>query len=259
MRLYCAIWRFVCKLIDCAVPECCFVCGNVLTSNEKNNWICSTCDGLFVPVNQNECCQKCGYPMQKENFLDTYSQCQSCTHYRPYFLMARSAMQYRDGARRALLLLKFHFNTDGLKFIGERMYEAYLQARMQRPDIVCFVPITRRKLFFNGFNHAALVANAFIQAAREHGENLNLVYDLLVKTAKTQQSKELNQAGRLQKKHFVELNKRHIETIRKAKNILVIDDIMTTGGTLNNAAKVIISSNPRCKVSCLTFARTMLY
>lgn len=173
--------------------------------------------------------------------------------------MARSAMQYRDGCRRALLLLKFHFNTDGLKFIGERMYEAYLQAGMPRPDIVCFAPITRRKLFFKGFNHAALVANAFVQAAREHGENLNLVYDLLVKTAKTQQSKELNRAGRLQKKHFVELNKRHVATIRKAKNILVIDDIMTTGGTLNNAAKIIIAASPRCKVSCLTFARTMLY
>ena len=173
--------------------------------------------------------------------------------------MARSAMQYRDGARRALLLLKFHFNTDGLKFIGERMYEAYLQASMPRPDIVCFVPITRRKLFFKGFNHAALVANAFIQAAREHSENLNLVYDLLIKTATTQQSKELNQAGRLQKKHFIKINEKHLDAVRKAKHILVIDDIMTTGGTLNNAAKVIVSSNPRCKVSCLTFARTMLY
>ena len=152
MRLSCIIWRFVRKLVDLAVPECCFVCGNVLTSDEKNSWICNQCDELFVPVNQNECCQKCGYPMPKENFLDTYSQCQSCTHYRPYFLMARSAMQYRDGARHTLLLLKFHFNTDGLKFIGERMYEAYLQAGIPRPDIVCFVPITRRKLFFKGFN-----------------------------------------------------------------------------------------------------------
>ena len=197
--------------------------------------------------------------MPKENFLDTYSQCQSCVHYRPYFLMARSAMQYRDGARRSLLLLKFHFNTDGLKFIGERMYEAYLQAGMPQPDIVCFVPITRRKLFFKGFNHAGLVANAFVQAACEHGENLNLVYDLLVKTAKTQQSKELNRAGRLQKKHFIKINEKHLGTVCKAKHILVIDDIMTTGGTLNNAAKIITAASPRCKVSCLTFARTMLY
>ena len=197
--------------------------------------------------------------MPKENFLDAHSQCQSCAHYRPYFLMARSAMQYRDGARRALLLLKFHFNTDGLKFIGERMYEAYLQAGMPRPDIVCFVPITRRKLFFKGFNHAALVANAFIQATREHGENFNLVYDLLVKTAKTQQSKELNQAGRLQKKHFIKINEKHLGTVRKTKHILVIDDIMTTGGTLNNAARVITTASPKYKVSCLTFARTMLY
>ncbi len=173
--------------------------------------------------------------------------------------MARSAVQYQMQARRMLLLLKFHFNTDGLKFIGERMYEAYLQAQMPHPDIVRFVPITRKKLFFKGFNHAALVANAFVQAAREHGENLNIIYDLLIKTAKTQQSKELNQADRLQKKHFVELNKRHIETIRKAKHILLIDDIMTTGGTLNNAARVITAASQKCKVSCLTFARTMLY
>lgn len=259
MRLHRIIWRFVRKLVDCAVPECCFVCGNVLTSHEKNSRICNQCDELFVPINQNECCQKCGYPMPKENFFDTHSQCQSCAHYRPYFLMARSAMQYCDGARRALLLLKFHFNTDGLKFIGKRMYEAYLQAGMPRPEIICFVPITRRKLFFKGFNHAALVANAFIQAAREHGENLNLVYDLLVKTAKTQQSKELNQVGRLQKKHFININDKHLDAVRKARYILVIDDIMTTGGTLNNAAKVITSANPRCNVLCLTFARTMLY
>jgi len=259
MRSSHIVWRFICKLIDCVVPECCFVCGNVLTSNEKSDWICSQCDKLFVSINQNECCQKCGYPMPKENFLDEHSQCQSCAHYKPYFIMARSAMQYRDGARRALLLLKFHFNTDGLKFIGEQMYKAYLRSDTPRPDIVCFVPITRRKLFFKGFNHAALVANAFIYAAREHGDNLNLVYDLLVKTAKTQQSKELNQAGRLQKKHFIKINDKHFETVRKAKNILVIDDIMTTGGTLNNVAKIITAISPMCNVYCLTFARTMLY
>ena len=259
MKSFRAVWHFISKFVDFAIPNCCFVCGNILTSSEKSCGVCGQCDGLFIPINQNECCQKCGYPMPVENFLDKHSKCHSCAHYRPYFLMARSAVQYQMQARRMLLLLKFHFNTDGLKFIGERMYETYLRAGMPKPDIVCFVPITRRKLFFKGFNHAALVANAFVQAAREHGENLNLVYDFLVKTAKTKQSKELNQEGRLRKRHFIELNPRYLNVARKAKNILVIDDIMTTGGTLNNVAKVITAANLKCNVCCLTFARTMLY
>ena len=45
----------------------------------------------------------------------------------------------------------------------------------------------------------------------------------------------------------------------KGKTFLIIDDIMTTGGTMNAVAKLLKDTFPSCKVECLTFARTMLY
>ena len=162
-----------------------------------------------------------------------------------------------------LLSLKFGFQTEGIGFFAENLVKTY--NKMPKADVICFVPITNKKLFINGFNHAGLIANGFVSLLKKNNKNADEMYirDLLVKTKKTIQSKKLSREGRMVKIHHIEVNKKYkagdFTAKFTGKVFLVIDDIMTTGGTMNAVAELLKSTFPHCKVECLTLARTMLY
>ena len=245
------------SLIDLVFPNVCFVCGELIGKNDKNN-ICETCLQQIKFIDK--CCKKCGYPLSKETFMDTADFCDSCSKYTPKFDIARSVCEYRSVAKKIILGLKFYFLNDGLNFIAEKIYETY-KKQCFHADFVCFVPITNKKLFMKGFNHSALIANQFVKLANKNGENLELLYDFLVKTKNGKQSKKMSQAERYVSNHFFAISKKlGNQTLSKleGKTILLIDDIMTTGSTLNDAS-LVIKNKIKCKVQCLTFARTMLY
>lgn len=265
--------------IDVLVPYSCINCGSLECSqvaivnqgvNTIGKFFCKNCQQKVQRINQCECCQKCGYPMQKENFLDKKKKCYSCELLHPKFDVARSCFKYKGIIRRILLMLKYHFSTDALSFIGESMYNTYLENVKRnifsKPDVICFVPITKDKLLQKSFNHSAIITNAFLKVLKDNIKNLDncfVLYDFLVKTQKTKQAKLLKQNDRIIKQHYFEVNKKYLtknyKTAFSNKTILVIDDIMTTGGTLNEIAILLKNTFPKCKVECLTFARTILY
>ena len=148
-------------------------------------------------------------------------------------------------------------------FVGAEMYKAYLKniknGSFVKPDFVCFIPITKRKLFFKTFNHSAIITNAFVNVAKKNGEKLPVIYDFLIKTHKTKQSKMLNQKERITSRHFISVNPKYFHLELKGKTILLIDDIITTGSTINETTILINKVFPRVKVECLSFARTMVY
>lgn len=244
-------------------PYSCIHCGEILEKGSEDIFFCEKCSKKIIPINQNECCRKCGYPLEKENFLDDKKQCYSCSILHPQFQVARSCFQYKGIIRHLLLLLKYHFFTDCISFIGEEMYKTYIEniknGSFVKPDFVCFVPITKRKLFFKTFNHSAIITNAFINVANKNGQKLPVIYDFLIKTHKTKQSKKLNQKERIASRHFISVNQKYLHLDLKGKTILLIDDIITTGATINETTILINQVFPRVKVECLSFARTMVY
>ena len=244
-------------------PYSCIHCGEILEKGSEDTFFCEKCSKKIIPINQNECCRKCGYPLEKENFLDDKKQCYSCSILHPKFQVARSCFQYKGIIRHLLLLLKYHFFTDCLGFVGEEMYKTYIKniknGSFVKPDFVCFIPITKRKLFFKTFNHSAIITNAFINVAKKNGEKLPVIYDFLIKTHKTKQSKKLNQRERITSRHFISVNPKYLNLDLKGKTILLIDDIITTGSTINETTILINKVFPNVKVECLSLARTMVY
>lgn len=262
------------------MPNVCLGCGEINIGNAvdgktkncndkecflRQMFFCQRCIGAIDKnVITNGCCEKCGYPIIKENFLDKDKRCQSCKEYKPIFNISRSCYCYRGVIRRMLLNFKFYSAYDGLRFFGKSMYEKYT-SQLKKADYVCFVPITRKKLFFKGFNHACELAKIFCKIAKQHNENFLLLYDFVVKTNTTQSSKTMHQQDRLLKKHCFQINDKYLISGNSDyvnlnyKTVLIIDDIMTTGGTLNAMARIIKHNFPQCKIECLTFARTMLW
>ena len=258
------------SLFDFLFPHCCRGCGAVFIDDGKENgdkFLCNECSKKIVAIDKKNCCKHCGYPVERNEVLDKLFkksiECPSCEDKKRFFNVARSAFQYNGVIRKMLLSLKFGFQTEGIEFFAENLVKTY--SKMPKADVVCFVPITNKKLFINGFNHAGLIANGFVSLLQKQNNNKNELYirDLLVKTKKTIQSKKLSREGRMVKIHHIEVNKKYktddFIAKFKGKTFLVIDDIMTTGGTMNAVAEVLKKTFPHCKVECLTFARTMLY
>ena len=243
--------------------ECCF-CNNKLSDDK---YICEDCLKSIHIIKQSSCCKVCGYPLpdfiDTGNFLDKKQSivCPSCQSGKRYFNIARSVFQYKGIIRKCLMNLKFYFQTDFLSFIGEEIYKVY--KTMPKVDYICFIPITRVKLFCKGYNHAGLIASSFFKVLKKTSKKEVLLYDFIVKTKSSQSSKELSQTERWLKKYNFSINQKYTtdEFIKKisGKHILIIDDIMTTGATLNVASKIIKQTFPKSNVYCLTFARTMLY
>ena len=274
---------------DFIAPNTCLSCGEMMKDNvnwsskereneskfDINNFICQKCITKFntcCKIDQNFCCKKCGYPLliddeenENKNFLDKQKDenyCPSCQDKKLYFDVARSCFKYHYIVRRLLLNMKFYFQSDGLGLMGKSIFDVY-KNHLKKADIVCFIPITKMKLFCKGYNHAGLIAGELYKQMRgQNGKEL-LLHDLLVKTKQTIGSKQLTQTERWQKQQRFSINTKYLSEEWKSKidgkTILLIDDIMTTGATLNVASMVLKKDFPHSKIECLTFARTMLY
>ncbi len=91
-------------------------------------------------------------------------------------------------------------------------------------------------------------------------KNITYKRDFLIKYKETTSQATLNKEQRKHNDHCIMINPFYSnkKMYQNAKNILIIDDIITTGSTMNYIAKVIKSYNPQCKIYCISFTRTSL-
>jgi ComF family protein len=146
----------------------------------------------------------------------------------------------------------------GFKYSGKRSMSGFLSGLMAGPvnddpgiikgiGAVTFVPLHRTGMARRGFNQSELLANGF--AAR-----FSLpVLGVLEKKRRTKNQNELSRIDRLRNLKGVFSVKKDADDI-KGCSLLLIDDVMTTGATLSECARVLKESGAK-EVRCLTLAR----
>lgn len=119
---------------------------------------------------------------------------------------------------------------------GEMMYEAFFQALcVSPPDVVTYVPVSRKRFRERGFDQSREMAAAFAKRLR-----VPCLALLLCRNTGGQQS------GLHRNQRFAEAEGRFCirgekENI-KGKRVLLIDDIFTTGATLNACTKLLLDA-----------------
>lgn len=213
---------------------------------------CPVCDGLRYPW-ENVCCPECRRKLRElgESVCfrcgrpteETEEYCISCRKRMPCFERGFSAFRYEGAARESVLGFKFlEREANGAFYAGEllRLHGAAL--RGFAAEAVVPVPIHRRKLRQRGYNQAQVLA-------RELADGLRLPCEprLLVRTRYTAPQKELNAAERLKNLNgaFAIARRFRRKKRRMPESVLLVDDILTTGSTLEACARVLKSGGVR--------------
>lgn len=226
------------KLISYVLfPKRCQLCGEVIDICEK---LCIDCksnkriDG--------EICNKCGF--SKEDCL-----CKDNTPKSSYKCVV-APFYYSDGIVKSVHRLKFYgFKELSLEMAKQMTVVIKKEYGDVDFDVLTFVPATKLKVWKRGYNQAELIAN-------ELSKQLNIPCEkVLVKIRETDTQRSLTANERRMNLYGAyDLRNGYDVT---SKTILLVDDVKTTGSTLNECSQVLKGYGAKC-VYTSTFAITKL-
>lgn len=231
-------------LLDILFPPACPSC-HVPVDTMHN--LCGECFTKLRMI-AHPLCGCCGIPFVVAAEGDMH--CPECLDTPPAFTRARSVMVY-DGISAPLIsALKFYDQWAGLE-----RYTAMLCATgagmLATADIIAPVPLHWRRLWWRKYNQSALLAYGVSRRA-----NLPCIPDLLYRTRYTKPQMRLKRSERLRNvKGVFALTAAHAPTVVD-KHIVLVDDVITTGSTVEACAAVLKKAGAR-EVSVLTLARTV--
>jgi ComF family protein len=230
------------RVADFALPPRCAGCGAVTQSQGAFCLDCwSGLDLLGTP-----CCARCALPFEHEEGEERL--CAGCLADPPPFDRLRAAVAYGELARTVALKLKYGRRP------GVAATMAGLMARHVGAfgdPILCPVPLHRWRIWRRGYNQAALIA---ARLSRRH--ELELRQDLLLRVKATPPLKEMSPAERRRAvSGAFRVHPRHTDLI-KGRNILLVDDVFTSGATVSACARVLKRAGA-VEVGVLTWARVV--
>ena len=222
-------------LIDLIFPP---TCGGCKKSGIR--W-CSDCQ-LETQNVRPPICEICGQPTQAEGL------CNRCLQHHPQIKAIRSWAEFKGPIRNALHDLKYRRNI-GLGITLANLLVELVQKNPWKIDIATPVPLGKNRQKDRGYNQADLLAKPLAL-------NLQLPYNpqILVRNRETQSQVELSLAER--KNNLKDAFAADPAKV-KGKNIMVVDDVTTSGSTLEACAIALLEAGAKT-VYGVTVARAVL-
>jgi ComF family protein len=234
-------------LLNLVFPPLCVVCRKGLQTGDHEE-ICRQCASLFNPVPLPACATCCA-PLLTGGV--EVSRCPRCPPKPVHFDGAVSAFLYQGSAAEAIKAYKFRFRRRLSEIFTEPLVTAF-QQRFYDVTIngVIPVPLHKSRQRWREFNQSELLAEHFCSQM-----NLAMMRDAVCRIRKTPpQTRQVSSSKRLTniKGAFQVPDPEKV----KGGNFLVVDDIFTTGATVNEVASVLKQAGAK-KVYILTIARAV--
>jgi ComF family protein len=165
--------------------------------------------------------------------IDEKAICTKCLKEKPYYDKALSCFIYNKTISRAIFEFKFYQKTFLSKFFA-KFIVITIKEIISDVDYIAPVPMNIRRLRWRGFNQSLLLVKSVAKLT-----NKQIISDLIIKTKHTKAQAKLNNKERkINLNSVFKINEKYLELI-KNKNILIIDDVITTGTTINKCSKVL--------------------
>ncbi|MGN0396123.1 MAG: ComF family protein [Coprococcus sp.] len=203
--------------INLFYPRRCPLCDRVMGQDE--GMLCEA--HKVLPYVRYPGCLKCG----KELEDDSQEYCQDCRLHPRHFIRGFPVFNYREPVKSSVLAIKYHNKREYCDFYADEMAKKILPYMTQiKPDVIIPVPMYKRKQKERGFNQAELLAVKL-------GAKLKLpVYtDVLTRERMTTPQKTLDN---LERANNIKNAIRIKPLPNNIKNVLIVDDIYTTGATM---------------------------
>lgn len=232
--------------LPAALPSSCALCGD--TSDEA---ICSGCHRQFFNRQQHRCAQ-CATPLPAITTTST-ELCGDCLKQPPAFDATIVATDYAPPIDQLVLALKFGSRLALAPLFARMLRDALLREQAKEitlPDQLTMVPLGTQRLSERGFNQA-------LEIAKPLSRSLGIPLDprLVLRVRDTQAQAMLHPDERLKNiRHAFVVASDAIEHMR-GRHIGVVDDVITTGETLNELAAT-LKRFGAARVTNFVFART---
>lgn len=226
--------EYATDFLNLLFPQTCTACGEKLTKQE-NPLICLLCE----------------YNLPETQFETDPTQNEMAKHF-----WGRAPIQYaaaylyfvKHGRTQNLLhALKYDSNKNIGEWLGKKFGEKLIQTpEFKQITALVPVPLHTQKQQQRGYNQAEIIAQGMAQSMQIPCCNW------LQRSTYTETQTKKSRSERVQNVEsvFTIINPKEIEN----QHILLIDDVVTTGATLESAANLLLKNHPSCKVSVAAIA-----
>lgn len=235
--------RAVSALAQFAFPRTCAACEAALDDADRGI-VCGRC-WARLPLLPSPRCARCGHPERVRG------DCAGCALLPPFVRAARSLCWVPDETSSALLsALKYHGWPAVAAGMGERLARLRWPADVEAERVALVpVPLAPVKQRARGFNQAERLADA----VAVHW-SIPVWPDALARTRATPSQTRLTPGERLANVHGAFLASASYADRLRGRHVILVDDVLTTGATLNACANALFAAGTRT-MSYLTFGR----
>jgi ComF family protein len=229
-------------VVDGVLPPRCLACGTIV---DEPDALCSSCWAgmtFFAPP----WCAVCGLPFPHP--MGEEAVCADCARQKPSWDRARAVMRYDKHSRHLVLALKHGDRTHVARALGRWMGRAGAEL-LQGADMIVPVPLHWTRLFTRRYNQAGLLAHAVRAAGGPP-----VMADWLVRRRRTPSQGRLGPVARVRNVRGAFAVRRGCDV--KGKRIVLVDDVLTTGATVEECARV-LRRGGAASIGVLTLSRAV--
>ena len=203
-------------------PEICPFCGKV-----KWNGVCPACEKQLnkLAISQ-PYCMKCGKPVRRNE----QEYCADCAESKHFFDRGRALWLHKPPVSTSIYQFKYHNQRVFGNYYAETMAKQFERVVCEwKPDLIIPVPLHPKRKRKRGYNQSQIIAE---RLGKKWGIPVNGT--ILRRVKNTNPQKKLDHRTRKKNLQNAFAVKGNLYGIR---NVILIDDIYTTGNTINEAAK----------------------
>ena len=210
-------------LLSLLFPTSCAACGRYI-KDFKYHYVCVPCYESIKRL-EGVLCKTCMKPLDA-GYL---TECGDCERGERYFTNIAAGGVYSGALKELIHLMKFYERKKTAKLLAGFIIENVMDCAIKWADVIVPVPLSKKVLTERGYNQTALVAEYL-------ADKYNIAFIEAVKKVR-----ETTPQNKLERKDRLKNLKGAFEADSRAagKKVLVVDDVYTTGATMNEMAKTL--------------------